>query len=1840
MATGRNGAVCREGQKMGAPGSGLVTRSVLPEERATLRTARPATQPKPGMQPQTLARRDSSMPPKPREQDPTTCHAPTSRMGKVFLGALSSATPSFEDHAPLTAQHKAPKGSTRMQAMFVNKAQPDSGDITCHSRSISGQPRKAGHISETNTPRLRTSHARPPGTNRDSARAHTPDCEVFSLSSQNANFSAAANAVTLPFNKSRAGIDNERLAPAARTAEEQRVAKAEAAAVCLAPKKARGAKEQRVAARFEEKACIAAKEERAAATEQARSAEEQRVAKAEAEAVRLATEKARIAAKEEKAAAAEQTRTAEEQQTARAEAEAVRFATEKARCAKEQCATTAAEKKAKAETETAWFCAEKVRVAEEQLCAAAAEKEAVRPAAEKAHSAEEQGAAAAAVKKAKAEAKTVPCARNIGNQATNNGHTPFNTYCTDGRPQPWSLGVNFLVTHRRWLRWHLIRRATATASILKQLRTFWWHTLLLPARVATAAKGGGQRDQLRGSKPKAQKLTWREQQRSDCVQSTSLSPNNPRSAHSKVSRWPTWTWKVSGDRGENFVTGALRVQQAMPKQSKVGAILRAAEATQRAVDKQKQEAEIAQRAAEGKIPIGLARKQMEQEAREKQEAQKAEAAAGQKAARDHSSLKERELRNKVTELQNFFKTLHVSNQKGKTVQSKDLVTEEKAANVWKIARDEKVTASNKANVMAKVTVSTMAMVANGTKFKESSNKAFTAFMHAASLPTTTPSKNIEIVVTMKDPTQRIPPNLITTFCNQMMLENKDDRTAPLSKDIFESPGQPGKGFYVGQGIVKIHPSEITEKLREAIDQGSTTVHMKQGEEPYEVQVTVNTQHSVYIKPNERTYLAIVAKKLDLPTAVFENGIAYQIQQIIKEKNPELEHPVMSVVLTLTRKGNMGRQLLSPAALGATAASAQGAGPMVRVNLTGEAAKETLEAAAKAGELVLMWGEPTQEQEMTLAKTVKFDLAFTQRKQYSLNEAKFVVEKKMEKLLQEAENCFLTMQENAEKVMRSDLPREKISETRTALEKCFSHGFWPYRDTAYGKAIGDLAEEFVKLPTRMNDQEGEDFITKIEQKKTNIEKNMAAIPTTATFAFIDFSTSPSKISLRNLAANPEQWAREQGILVTTAVYVETRSKEQAPGKGQTAGVLVATFQDTQLWERCEPRVKGAKAPIFIRLKTTTKSSGEQEEPRVQIKLLEKVACKDEGLRGAVETMVKRYLDADRGIWIPGNFQCDGQTCTLEWDPKAETLETVFPAVDTFDLKDEGDESHISNLGNRLASEQEPGSMLDGDAVNSVLLAAIYHLCRKGKAETVYHRTEREGVALLILDRKVAEEVQGEMKWLEATEIGSSVEDQIHNVLQNRFKEKVEMAARNGGVWATHTEVDCLAGAGSNGDEEMQQPEEVPRLWRTIIQHPWATKGDKGPQELNNLIRQKTLAAKDNMAGVVLFPTNFFWQPQIERFSISPKTRIPDPSWELTETQKRKVFEDVLQPRAVQDMGDELAGNAFWVSAQQRAGQAAVLNLEQCEIQWTTNLATSVDEHIITREKEHAILQKGSYFAALLKEYCDMKKAIALSAAGHDAFLVILPPPIVWGTPPADPIENMWGAPNSEVMLDCVFDYEIPMFGQNTIVSLNKAALKTCKKALRAFLDDGLLVVTNATLKEGARGPEITKQEERAGRMLSRCVGATAPIVHPLLQTRDVLTDASNVIRCKPDLQMKEIETAEGPCVLAGARYPKNASPSVVQVYTAWDQDERFFTEWNPLELSLEQYLKKKQQKRDAPDISEAVPNEKEQRSEGDDEVMRDDISWEDIEGPEDAGAGEENPAANGEGEASQKRHKKK
>ena len=77
MATGRNGAVCREGQKMGAPGSGLVTRSVLPEERATLRTARPATQPKPGMQPQTLARRDSSMPPKPREQDPTTCHAPT-----------------------------------------------------------------------------------------------------------------------------------------------------------------------------------------------------------------------------------------------------------------------------------------------------------------------------------------------------------------------------------------------------------------------------------------------------------------------------------------------------------------------------------------------------------------------------------------------------------------------------------------------------------------------------------------------------------------------------------------------------------------------------------------------------------------------------------------------------------------------------------------------------------------------------------------------------------------------------------------------------------------------------------------------------------------------------------------------------------------------------------------------------------------------------------------------------------------------------------------------------------------------------------------------------------------------------------------------------------------------------------------------------------------------------------------------------------------------------------------------------------------------------------------------------------------------------------------------------------------------------------------------------------------------------------------------------------------------------------------------------------------------------------------------------------------------------------
>ena len=109
---------------------------------------------------------------------------------------------------------------------------------------------------------------------------------------------------------------------------------------------------------------------------------------------------------------------------------------------------------------------------------------------------------------------------------------------------------------------------------------------------------------------------------------------------------------------------------------------------------------------------------------------------------------------------------------------------------------------------------------------------------------------------------------------------------------------------------------------------------------------------------------------------------------------------------------------------------------------------------------------------------------------------------------------------------------------------------------------------------------------------------------------------------------------------------------------------------QAWEegRFDREVVAITAPVL----------GEDFKPTGETR----VVSKDEGLRGAVETMVKRYLDADRGIWIPGNFRCDDQTCTLEWDPKAETLETVFPPVDTFDLKDEGDESHISNLGNRL------------------------------------------------------------------------------------------------------------------------------------------------------------------------------------------------------------------------------------------------------------------------------------------------------------------------------------------------------------------------------------------------------------------------------------------------------------------------------------------------------------------------------------------------------------------------------
>ena len=127
---------------------------------------------------------------------------------------------------------------------------------------------------------------------------------------------------------------------------------------------------------------------------------------------------------------------------------------------------------------------------------------------------------------------------------------------------------------------------------------------------------------------------------------------------------------------------------------------------------------------------------------------------------------------------------------------------------------------------------------------------------------------------------------------------------------------------------------------------------------------------------------------------------------------------------------------------------------------------------------------------------------------------------------------------------------------------------------------------------------------------------------------------------------------------------------------------------------------------------------------------------------------------------------------------------------------------------------------------------------------------------------------------------------------------------------------------------------------------------------------------------------------------------------------------------------------------------------------------------------------------------------------------------------------------------------------------------------------------------------------------------------------------------PPIAWDEIETAEGPCVLAGARHPKNASPSVGQVYTTWDQEERFFAEWDPLELSLEQYLKKKQQKRDATDTSEEVTNEKEPQSEGGDEVMQDEIDSENVEVPEDADAGEENLAANGGGASSQKRQKKK
>ena len=155
---------------------------------------------------------------------------------------------------------------------------------------------------------------------------------------------------------------------------------------------------------------------------------------------------------------------------------------------------------------------------------------------------------------------------------------------------------------------------------------------------------------------------------------------------------------------------------------------------------------------------------------------------------------------------------------------------------------------------------------------------------------------------------------------------------------------------------------------------------------------------------------------------------------------------------------------------------------------------------------------------------------------------------------------------------------------------------------------------------------------------------------------------------------------------------------------------------------------------------------------------------------------------------------------------------------------------------------------------------------------------------------------------------------------------------------------------------------------------------------------------------------------------------------------------------------------------------------------------------------------------------------------------------------------------------------------------------------------ILVITNAIVEEGARGPKIIKQEERAGRALSKCFGATVPTVHPLLQTGKVLTHASNVIRCSQRFQMKEIKTAEGPCVLAGAREPKNECPLVGQAYTAWDQEEGFFAEWDPSKLSLEQYLKKKQQKRDTPDTSRAAMNEKEPQSVGGDEVMREENDW--------------------------------